>query len=92
MMNIETKMLIQLYEADNKGNRESCIEAMKGMLPFYEKGELSQYDVEEHKKAIEILASMTDEEFHAIDYSDLPINVLDPLDIADYGDGIPDED
>jgi len=92
MMNIETKMLIQLYEADNKGNKEACIEAMKDMLSFYEKGELSQYDIEEHKKAIEILASMTDEEFQAIDYSDLPINALDPLDIADYGDGVPEED
>ena|GEM_PF-6419828 len=84
-MNMESKMLIKNYTKETQGTRTECILATEETLNLqvYEEDSLNKMIKLDIMVALEYLKNMTDEEFAAIDYSDIPVDIYDPQDMTD---------
>ena len=90
-MTIEIKMLIQIYSNASNSTKGDCIELLKEAIEnIPNDSDLSNMYIADHEEAIGILEAMSDYDFYNMDYSDLPVDIFNPLDTADYSEGAPD--
>ena len=82
---VEELILIKNYDNIANDGRSGCIRVMQDSIPYTEDVFIKS-EVEEVIRKLELIS---DEEFKDIDYSPMPINILDSLDTADYSEGAP---